>query len=208
MNKKKLLLGLLFCCLCLVVTVSASLVYYLSNTITARVMIDSSIGCVFEETGTDYYYIEDIVKTGEQIVIEYTPVCDNSASSSVDTFPVTMMGGPTRWEGNEFDSWLSCSVGEGDVIACIELIDYLYYVDDYGELHPFSEIGEDDNIYSTAKIFIDYDGDGVAQKSPLASGTTTKSVIITFNPNIAAGYYSMGYCHLNEIAEQCESYYF
>jgi len=219
MNKKKLLLALLVCCLCLVVTVSASLVYYLSNTIRAEVTIENSIECSFAESGTSYLNLGEIQKTGEPIVISYTQVSDNSLASSIDTFPVTMMRGPEQWEGNEFDKILSCksftfegSVEtmdlDGDVIFCrIITDDMLYYVDNYGGLQPFSEIGEDDYVYSIAKLFIDYDRDGVAQKYPLASGITNEHMIITFNPNVAPGYYSMQYCHLNEIAEECDYHY-
>lgn len=217
---KKLIMFLLVGILALAM-VNAALVFYLSNTIRAEVEIDNPIECYFVESGTNYLDLGEITKTGSPINIGYTPMCENNAGSNVETYPVTIISGPASWEGNEFDSVWSCSplipleesVGEttdseGNIIPCIDVTDKLFYVDDYGNLHQFSEVGGDNNIYSTAKLFIDYDGDGVAQKYPLATGTTSEHMIITFNPNVAAGYYSMRFCHLNEITGQCQGYYY
>ncbi|MBA7681180.1 hypothetical protein ES703_89517 [subsurface metagenome] len=217
MVNKKLLVTLLVGVMAITL-VNAALVYYLSNTIRAEVTIENSIECSFAESGTSYLNLGEIQKTGEPIVISYTQVSNNKGNSAIYTFPVTIMRGPEQWEGNEFDRILSCSSFyldgsetidiNGEAIFCrIVTDDMLCYVDDYGLLHRFSEIGEDDNIYSIAKLFIDYDGYCIPQKYPLAPGTTNEHMIITFNPNIASGYYSMQYCHLNEIAEECDYHY-
>jgi hypothetical protein len=197
-NKKKLLATLLVGVMTLVM-VNAGLVYYLSNTIRAEATIIDSIECYFGDSGTPHYNLGVIQKDGEPIEINYTQVSKNIAESVIYTFPVTMIQGPIRWEGNEFDDVL---------VDGVSVMDKLYYVDAYGKLHPFSEIGEDDNFYSTVKLFIDKNDDGIAQKYPLSIGRTPESVIMILNPNVASGYYSIGYCHLNEISEQCDDYYY
>lgn len=170
---------------------TALLVKYLSNTVTYEVTINSPL----EMTGDTILAFDVFGGTN----IDYSVTTINHADVSVDSYPVTIITGPTVWDGTELtEVTLQDPFGTYNVLT----LGLLYAVDDTGTLIPFNNVATLNT--TTLKLYVDKTGTATLTKYTRDVGFNEENnVTITTHPMIAPGTYSIASCQLYDILGSC-----
>jgi hypothetical protein len=185
----------------LAIGASAALVSYLSNSITANVVVSSPFELWFGP-GTPTYSKTFNVVGGDTINYE-THVKSNSANDLEVYRVIHVIESSHTWTGEEFESVMLSKDGE----TAVDVTPYLCYVHTDGDVVPFADMQTEYPSVTTLRLMIDPDGatpcDSILKYTHPAMDGIENDISITLNPAMTPGTYTMTLCHLNDLTGDC-----
>jgi len=183
-----------------VALVSAALVPYLSNTIFGTVNVDSPMAMsTVQGTYDDSEVKLTFTDTHGGAEINYKVWTKNLGINDIDSYPIITIISPNYdWAGNEFTS-----VNFKDAnypTDGIEILDYLYVVDDIGSLQLFKD-GSWDNVANLRELRIVFDNGSILPNGYEYPGESESwnEITMTTALNIAPDTYTIKLCHVNDL---------